>query len=247
MGFNRILILCGAIAISISSCAPIYIPNTRNTPLFRGQGEFQGTALITTGVELQGAYAVSDNIGVIGSYSTLSENRNDPQNTSATFKRKNSYFEGGIGYFKADRSRRIEVYVGYGQGKSTTTGQYSFFFPTFGQQEIILTGNYNRYFIQPTIGTNKKGFNISFTPRISAVDFSEFTAGVVTETPDEKMVIFIEPALTTKFRLNQHLDGMFQLGLNFSGSGDVYFDFVPVQAAIGVQLHLGGDLRTRVY
>lgn len=244
MRFNQLIILAG---LFFTSCAPIYIPNTRNTPLFRGQGEFQGSAVLTTGVELQGAYALTDNIGVIGSYSTLSENRNDPQNTSASFKRQNSYFEGGLGFFKADRARRIELYVGYGQGKSTTTGQYYFFFPTFGQQELIVTGRYNRYFIQPTIGTNKKGFNISFTPRIAAVDFHEFVSGTVTELPDEKISIFIEPAVTAKFRLNQHIDGMFQLGLNFSASGEVFFDYVPVQAALGVQLHLGGDLRTRVY
>jgi len=244
MRFNRLILL---VLVISSSCAPMYIPNSRNTPLFRGQGEFQGTAVITTGIDLQGAYALTDHLGIMGSYSILSENANDPQNTSETFKRKLNYFEGGLGYFNATRSRRIELYAGYGQGESTTTGQYYFFFQDFGQQELIVTGKYKRYFIQPAIGTNNKGFNIAIAPRISFVDFYEFTAYNITEQPNEDMVIFLEPALVTKFPLTSTLNGTFQLGLNFPITGEAFFEHTPIQAAIGIQLHVGGNLRTRVY
>lgn len=242
MRFGQLILL---VALISSSCAPMYIPNTRNAPLFRGQGQFQGSAILTTGVEVQGAYALTDHLGIIGSYSLLSENRNDPQNTATTFKRKNNYYEAGLGWYNSTRSRRVELYAGYGQGESTTTGQYIFL--GLGQQEVIVTGNFKKYFIQPSIGTNNRGFNLSFTPRISFVDFYEFTTGTIPVEPDEKIALFIEPAVTAKFKLTPNLDGMFQLGLNFPGSSEVFFDHVPVQAGFGIQLHVGGSLKTKVY
>lgn len=232
-------------AVLATSCAPMYVPSMRNTPLFNGQGEFKGGVFLGTGVDLQGALSLTDNIGVLGSYSFLSENRNDPVDPNQKFKRKNQYFEGGLGYYKATRNRRIEVYVGYGSGKGTTTGQYSFL--GLGQQEVIVTGKYNRLFIQPSIGTNNRGFNLAFTPRISYVNFHEFQSGPIIEKPDEKGHLFIEPAGTARFRMGSNIYGMFQLGLNLAMPNDAFFDHVPVQAAIGIQLHLGGSLRTRNY
>lgn len=241
MRFSLILPLI----VLISSCAPMYVPNSRNTPLFTGQGEFQAAAQIGTGVDLQGALALTDNIGVIGSYSILNETRNDPQDQTQTFKRKHKFFEGGIGYYKASRDRRIELYVGYGQGEGTTTGQFGFL--GLPQQERIVTGRYNRIFLQPSIATNKRGFNIAFTPRVSFVTFSEFQTGTVIEKPDEKGHLFLEPAATARFRLAGNLFGNFQIGLNAAMPNDAFFDHVPLQASFGVQLHLGGNLRTQVY
>jgi hypothetical protein len=223
----------------------MYVPNVRNTPLFNGQGEFQGSAFIGTGIDLQAAAALTDNIGVIGNYSFLNETRNDPFDQSQTFKRKSNFFEGGIGYYQASRARRIELYIGYGQGKGTTTGQYSFL--GLGQQEVIVTGKYNRIFIQPSIGTNYRGFNVAFTPRFSLVNFREFQSGITVEKPNEGAHLFLEPAATARFRLGQNLNGMFQLGLNMPTPNDAFFDHVPIQASFGVQLHLGGSLRTRIY
>lgn len=229
--------------VFLSSCAPIYVPSVRNTPLFNGRGEFQGSAFIGTGIDLQGALALSDHIGVIGNYSFLNETRNDPSDLNQKFKRKNNFFEGGVGYYKASRTGRVELYVGYGQGKSTTTGQYGFL--GLGQQEVIVTGKYNRIFIQPSIGTNYGGFNLAFTPRFSLVNFKEFQSGAIVETPEEGAHLFIEPAATARFRLGGNLNGMFQLGLNMPMPNDAFFDYVPIQASIGIQLHLGESMRAR--
>lgn len=241
MRFNLLLLLI----VLISSCSPMYVPSTRNAPLFRGQGEFQGSAFVTTGIDLQAAYAVSDHVGIMGDYSTLKEKPKDPQDPTQSFDRKRNYFETGIGYFTNTKTRRVEVYVGYGQGKSTTTGQYNFL--GLGQNELIVTGNYRNYFIQPSIGTNNRGFNLIFTPRFSFLNFYEFTSGVITEKPNEKIHLVVEPAITARFRMAENLNGMFQLGLNVPIPNDAFFDYAPVQAAFGIQLHLGGSLRTRVY
>ncbi|HPI80075.1 MAG TPA: hypothetical protein PLM35_06030 [Cyclobacteriaceae bacterium] len=229
----------------LSSCAPMYVPNVRNAPLFNGKGEFQAAAFIGTGIDLQGALALSDHIGITGNYSFLRETRNDPFDPSQKFKRKNNFFEGGIGYYKASRSRRIELYAGYGQGKGTTTGQYGFL--GLGQQEVIVTGKYKRIFIQPSIGTNNSRFSLALTPRISLVDFHEFQTGPIKESPDDGAHLFIEPAATARFRMAENLNGIFQLGVNIPSPNDTFFDHVAVQASFGVQLHLGESLKAKMY
>jgi len=226
----------------VSACAPTYVPNVRNVPLFAEGGEFQGTVYVTTGIEAQLAYAVSDNVALMGNYSRLSE-----KNSGQGFTRENNYYEGGLGYFKNTRSRRFELFGGYGIGNGTGLGQYNFFFSAFGQKELITDYKYSRIFVQPSIGTNNRKFNIAFTTRFSLVDFSEFTASPVTIKPTENPHLFIEPALTGKFPLVGNLNGVFQLGLNVALPSDVYFTSVPVQAALGIQLHVGDRLRTRVY
>jgi hypothetical protein len=223
-------------------CAPSYIPNVRNVPLFAEGGEFQGTLYVTTGIEAQLAYAVSDNVALMGNYDRLKE-----KNTAQGFTRENNYYEGGLGYFKNTRSRRFELFAGYGIGNGTGLGQYNFFFSAFGQKELVTDYNYSRIFIQPSIGTNHRKFNIAFTTRFSLVDFSKFTSSSVTIKPSENPHLFIEPALTGKFPLVGNLNGVFQLGLNVALPSDVYFTYVPVQAALGIQLHVGDRLRTRVY
>jgi hypothetical protein len=223
----------------------MYVPNSRNVPLFNGQGEFKGGVMLGTGIDVQGAVALTDNIGVMGSYSFLNETRNDPLDPNQTFKRNGKFFEGGLGYYKASRDKRVELYIGYGQGEGTTTGQYGFL--GLGQQEVIVTGKYNRLFLQPSIGTNNSSFNIFFTPRISYVTYTEFQSGVIIEKPDEKGHLFFEPAATARFKMAGNLFGNFQVGLNVSMPNDAFFDHVPLQASIGVQLHLGGNLRTQVY
>jgi hypothetical protein len=235
------------LVVFVSACAPTYVPNVRNVPLFSEGGEFQGTVYVTTGIEAQLAYAVSDNVALMGNYSRLKE-----KNTAQGFTRENNYYEGGLGYFKNTRSRRFELFGGYGIGNGTGLGQYNFFFSTFGQQELVTDYNYSRIFIQPSIGTNNRKFNIAFTTRFSLVDFSKFTASTATIAattvkPNENPHLFIEPSLSGKFPLVGNLNGVFQLGLNVAMPSDVYFTFVPVQVAFGIQLQLGDRLRTRVY
>lgn len=236
------------VALLMTACSPIYMPNTRNVPLFRGAGEVQGSVYVANGVDVQGAFAFSNNLAVIGNYSLLNQKQTD-------YTRKNKYGELGLGYFKNNRSSRWELFVGYGVGEGTSKANYYFYASDFGIKDIIATGKFNRIFIQPTIATNNKKFNLAFTPRFSLVDFTEFTSsgppsstlGAVTKKPDEKAYLFIEPAATVKFPLAGNLVGVFQLGVNTPTNSDVYFDYSPFQTSIGIQLHVGGKLRTRVY
>lgn len=230
------------LVVLASACAPTYVPNTRNVPLFAEAEEFQGSVYVTTGLEAQLAYALTDHLAIMGNYSLLSE-----KNSAQKYTRKNNYYEGGLGYFNAGRSRIIEVFAGFGQGNGTAEAQYNFFFPFHGQADVLNDYKYQRLFIQPSIGTNNRKFNIAFTPRISLVDFTQFKSSLATIKPDEKAILFVEPALTGKFHLMGNLKGVFQLGLNVGVASDVYFTNVPLQAAFGIQLDVGNRLRTRVY
>ena len=236
-----------------ASCAPVYVPTTRNVPLFKGAGEFQASGYLTTGIDAQAAYALSDNIGVTGSYSWLSQSQNLPPDVvEPSFKRKNSFGEIGLGYYKSTRALRYELYGGYGIGEGTSYSNYYFFAKDFGVKGIVATGKYQRFYIQPSIGTNNKNFNLAFSMRVSAVNFSEFTSnGFTTKTvtidPNEPFHVFFEPALTGKFPLAGNLYGVFQLGLTAPIPSEVYFEYVPLQFAVGIQLKAGGSLRSRVY
>lgn len=232
-----------------TSCSPLYVPTTRNVPMFREQGEFQGSVYITTGVDAQLAYALSDNLAVMANGSYLSDKVTEPED----YTRSNRFAEAALGYYNVTRKFRTELFVGYGIGEGTSFAQYYFFTPSFGQKDLVATGKFNRIFIQPTIGTNSRNFNLAFTPRFSIVDFTEFSSNdndpinaVVTIQPDEKPQLFIEPTLTGKFPIAGNLQGVFQLGLGIPTSGDVYFDYVPLQLSVGIQLNTG-SLRTRVY
>lgn len=224
-----------------TSCSPLYVPTTRNVPLFREQGEFQGSVYLTTGVEAQLAYALTDHVAAMGNVNFFKYHV-DNQN----YDRKNSFAEGGLGYYYVTREYRTELFVGYGRGQGTSFSQYYFFSPSFAQKDLVATGKMNRIFLQPSISTNNHKFNLIFTARFSFVDYTEFSSNdndpnnaVVTIKPDEKVQLFLEPSLTGKVPIVGNLLGVFQLGLTAPIPTDTYFDYVPVQFSIGIQLNTG--------
>jgi len=233
------------VLVLMSSCSPLYLPATRNAPMFTEGGEAQLSGYISAaGIEGQAAYSLTDNIAVIGSYAYANQKKTS---NKVDYTRKNSYAEFGIGIYNTTRSSRWEIMAGYGFGESTSSDVYYFFAPAFGQgTETVATGKLQRFFIQPSIGTNNRGTNFVFTPKISWVDFSEFTSQGVTVKPDEKPGLFLEPAVTMKFHLTGNLFGVAQLGLATPVSGGDYFKYQQLQASLGIQIDTGG-LRTRVY
>jgi hypothetical protein len=224
-----------------ASCSPIYIPNTRNVPLFKEGGEFQAAVYGTTGgADVQAAYALSDHVALMGNYSYGSKKVKTP----LEYTRKNSFAELGLGYFKVKRHSRFELFAGYGMGQGTSYDTYYF----FGlNNDVIATGKFQRIFFQPSIGSNNKNFNIAFTPRFSWMKYNEFSYTASTVTPDEKYQLFIEPAVTGKFHLSGNLHGIIQLGLNIASPADPYFNYQPLQFAFGLQLDTSNRLRTKVY
>ena len=64
------LLFFSLFVLLLAGCAPVYVPNVRNTPLFTKAGEFQGSMMYGTGdLDLQAAVAVTNNIALMGNYS----------------------------------------------------------------------------------------------------------------------------------------------------------------------------------
>lgn len=236
-----IIVLC----LALSACAPLYLPATRNAPLFDEQGEAQISGYLSAaGIEAQAAYSLTDNIAITGSYEYANQKKTS---NGVEYERKNNYAEFGLGIYNTTRSFKWEVLGGYGFGEGTSSDVYYFFAPAFGVgTETVATGKMTRIFLQPSIGTNNRGTNLSFTPKFSWVDYSEFTSGGVTVQPTDDPVIFLEPAATVKFHLAGNLFMVGQIGLTLPLAGDPYFKYQPMSASIGIQIDTGG-LGTRVY
>lgn len=234
--------LYALIFLALCSCAPAYIPNIRNTPMFGEGKEFAANIAVGSGAEVQMAASLSDNIAVMANGAAIFKKYSE-QN----FSRDHFFGEAGIGLFGRTKGSRYEIFAGYGMGRGNSYESFFFYGPT----EVVATATYSRIFLQPSIGTNAKKFNIIFTPRFSMVKFSEFSttaAGIAQPVykPNDPFHLFIEPAVTTRFHLVGNVHGFFQLSLNAPVPNDVYFDYVTLQSAIGIQIHTGG-LRTRVY
>jgi hypothetical protein len=226
-------ILFFIVLTAASACAPVYIPNARNSPLFRGAGEVQGTVHISQGFDIQGGVAVTDNIGVLANFNVVNKTTTDDESYI-----KHNFFEGAIGYFENSGSLSYEIYGGYGRGKGTSFDEYDFFDPN---QAVKATGEYNRFFVQPGFGQNKKAFNWIVSARFSWVDFTSFETGGMTVRRDVAPILFIEPAFTGRLNFGKSKIFMaFQAGLSYAQS-DPYFDYEPFFVSIAMGLRLGGN------
>jgi hypothetical protein len=240
----RLLLL---VLLALSSCAPAYLSNSRNTPLFGEAGEFAGAVVLASGLEAQLAGSVTDHVALMANAQFAIKEVTEPEAYSKDY----SFFEGGLGYFGRTKTMRWEVFAGYGLGQGNSYESY-YFFQT-GSQAVVANGKFHRAFLQPSFGTNNKKFNIIFAPRFSFVNFTEFSTedpavatALRTVQPTEGFHFVFEPSLITRFHLAGNLYGFFQLNLNTAVPNDPIFTYQSLAAAIGVQLHTG-QLRTRVY
>jgi len=222
--------------ILLAGCAPVYVPNVRNAPLFTKAGEFQGAMTYGSGdLDLQAAVAVTNNFALMGNYSY--GNRNTDSVNQHNYH-KHKFYEGAIGYYKNDKSFCFEIFLGYGQGEASSFGDYYIFSTTNPQ---LARGKFNRFFLQPSFGFNKKVVNVAFTPRVSWVDFAEFSSISSTKTLDLSPRIFFEPAVTARFNfLDNRFFGTVQIGVATPINGDVIFDYEGLNIATGLGIRLGG-------
>ena len=224
------------IVILLAGCAPVYIPNVRNAPLFTKAGEFQGSMMYgTSDLDLQAAVAVTNNFALMGNYSYGNRNTDS---VNQRHYHKHQFYEGAIGYYKNDKSFCFEIFLGYGQGEASSYGDYSIFSST---KPELAKGKYSRVFLQPSFGFNKKVVNVAFTPRISWVDFSEFSNVNSTKALDLSPRVFFEPAITARFNfLDNRFFANIQVGVATPVNGDIIFDYEGVTISTGLGFRLGG-------
>lgn len=185
---------------------------------------------------MQGAVAVTNHIGLLGNFSYGNSNSNISSNIGSYHRHK--FFEGGIGYFKNKDKWVYEIFAGYGTGEGSGRDSN-------GNDKIeTASSKFQRYFIQPAFGLNKRKFQLSFVPRIALVDLTEFKSNVfdnrnVAAAADDP-TLFIEPAAIGRFSLLQNR--MFlvgQSGLSFA-LREIHYDYCPFYVSVGIGFRLGG-------
>ena len=214
--------------ITAFSCTPpLYIPNTTNVPTLKEKGDLDlSYSLGTNGNDLQGSYAINDNVGVMlnGSYGS---SKSDSNNNFT----KHQFLELGGGYTfilnkdKTDETKTIfSAFGGFGVGSAS--GEYSFSFLTSNVYTNNVFGNYSRAFIQPSIGISSLNVDFFFTFRTSYVNFSdiknELDQSIINDEyineldealNPKKSNVFYEPTLTLNVGGDQ-LKFMMQAGLS---------------------------------
>ena len=220
--------------LAVSACAPVYVPNVRNSPMFTKGGEFQASIQLGNGIEGQSAFAITDHFGVMANYSYI--NATDLENEDNYLRHK--FFEGALGYFANKDNSFFEVFAGYGRGTATTYESYDF----FGTRDAdAATGRYHRYFLQPAFGVNKDEVQFSFAPRISMVDFYEFSTELLRTAVEEEPKFLFVPAVIGRINFaNNHMFATFQAGASLAMSENIYFDRRKFQLAAGLGFRLGG-------
>lgn len=203
-------------AVLLGSCAPMYIPNTVNTPLLAHEGELQlaiygGTA----GFDPQVAYAVTNHIGVMANGSFQFE-----ENDSSDYSNTHTFFEGGIGYYGYLSERiRFEIYGGYGGGK--INGSYENTFWSDYRETSI-----KRIFIQPNIGLSTATIDLGLATRFVIVNASQ---GVI-----EDSHAFLEPAATIQAGF-KYVKFVGQFGLSAPLGENTFIYQQPVIISLGVK------------
>lgn len=145
--------------LGLSSCNPVYFPNSINSPMLKTKGEGQVNALVGFGgFELQSAYALTDNFGLMLNGSYL------PSTSKDSIKEVRTLAEAGLGYsYRFSEFGTFEVFGGGGFGSVPADFRNSDY---DGTQKAELS----RFFIQPAMGISSKLIDFSFATRVTLVN-----------------------------------------------------------------------------
>lgn len=185
----------------------MYMPNVPNTPMLSQKGEFSGGLHLSPrfNTSINGAYAVSDHIGVLFSGSYMNREKE-----SKDYRHKLVEIGGGwFDTFGPDNNRIIEIYVGYGGGRTDRT------FRTFDDNHILTATDieevtYSKTFLQVNYSSKKnnnlrlfgKDFPLNYGTalRISDVNMKTFMRNAVGQPREGN--VFFEPVFFTRMRLS---------------------------------------------
>ncbi len=226
---------CVVTAAAMLGCAPAYIPNAVNVPLLSNQGQFQGSVYSgTSGYDIQTSYALTGNLGLMANGSFYS----NTEDSTGDYSKRN-FWEGGAGYYKVfGGAGRFETYGGYGQGTSTYRNSYEL----FGSQEVIATGDYRRFFIQPSIGTATDFFDAALSLRTCYVNFYRIKSGDLSLDHSVDGV-FIEPTVTARLGY-KHVKFLAQMGYSLPLGQDVEMFWQPFLFNLGLSFDFGKNGKT---
>jgi hypothetical protein len=230
----RFCFACAVVAaLCFSNCAPVYIPNTVNAPLFKEKGELMEAGFGgTNGYDVQLAYALTDHVAIMANGSYQSK---EFDSLSVNDFHKHYFGEIGAGYFTQLGERaRFDCFGGYGFGQSETGYDFKF----FTQQTGAAKGLFDRYFIQADIGTssNFDYVNMGVGIRGTFVNFYKFTRGTeVYDNPQSN--IFVEPAVFIRAGW-KYIKFQFQFAGSISTQENPAFNNQPFSVSAGLVFNI---------
>jgi hypothetical protein len=211
------------------SCAPVYVPTKNNVPLLAGKGELQTYIGAGVGFNAQAAYALTDNIGVAANYLYVKSSGRD--NDTNRFKHQAG--ELALGYYKNIRPDLcFEVYAGLGLGKGNAEQIGDVFSST-----ISANSKYNKFFIQPAVGSTEKWLRWNVSLKCSLVDFTSIH---VKESGDPEITsvspkLFLTPAVTTAYDFwNGRVSASLQVGANAHIGSRTGFHYFALVSSVGL-------------
>ncbi len=211
----------GIIILFLDSCAPVYIPNTSNTPLLTNRKEVQASIHAgTSGFDPQFAYAVTDHMGIMLNGSFLNSTSDSTEDYH-----KHRFFEAGAGYYTHFGTRgKFETFAGAGFGKVDALYWLS-------RSDV----SFNRYFIQPSVGFTTKIVDAGLSTRIVIVSYNQISEDVTG--------VFFEPIFTLKAGFD-HIKAIGKVGFSLPmNSENINFDNQPFIFSLGIQANFGKVFR----
>lgn len=222
----------------LASCSSIYIPSVPNTPMLTTQGEIAVGAHISLkgNFNFNSAYAVTNHFGVLANGATMN-NEKDKKDI------KHKMIEFGGGYFDTfgpDKNRILEVYAGFGSGKSERV------FREFDKDDLQ-EAKYDKKFIQVNYSSKKVdnlhlfgvdfGLNYGTALRMSFVKTNDFFRNGVLQPNEDN--IFLEPVFFTRMILSDEVQLQYTSGSNFGIKSRKFLNAGNSVFSVGVVVNLG--------
>jgi hypothetical protein len=87
---------------------------------------------------------------------------------------------------------------------------------------------------------NKRTMFVSFVPRFSVVDFTEFSNGGVRYVVTEDPILFFEPAVIGRVNFDENFYFTFQGGFSLPVTDEPFYDHRGLQISSGIGVRFGG-------
>lgn len=213
--------------------ATIYMPNSINTPLLKESSQFNVSAHYgVNDIELQSAFALTNHIGLMYNYAYCKDS------SSEDYVRQ-KVNEVGIGLFDASpKGLILEIYAGYGKANMYSYAketEWTWPIPIKTKADLVIcdkmVGDYEKFFIQPTIGASRKGLSIALSGRISRIKYTDYEW--MNQYSYDAEGDFFEPALTVK--IGDKVKFVGQVGLSFA-MNENFGDYDYRIGSIGVEV-----------
>lgn len=207
----RIWVLLLLLPVFFSNCSHYYYaPESPNVPLLSEKGDLHVDLKSSFGavgfdnVELQSAYALGNNIGIMGNTFRGSYVTSARSNVDSTISYRNAsgnihFANLGVGFFTpVGKNFIFETYLGYGIGMVKNSYDSAF----------VSKLHYHKPFIQPSFGYKTKHFEVAISSRLSILDYnkivnsesapSHYVENYIENIRNNRNALLFEPAITIR-------------------------------------------------